>query len=174
MRRKSDMWSEFLPDEEVQEAQATTANILGRLDVLEEQLRSQFTSMATYAQIAQQAVENARAEARADLDRERGVLLGLIEQVREGTIQMTPAPSLATMPPPAVPSFPAPSSEPANLPAPAPDAQLEVSALARIAVLEDRIEELTEQFHQMLRSQQHLAESLQALFAPRNGRSSAA
>ena len=49
---------------------------------LEEQVRSQFTSVATYAAIASEQVELARGEAKAGLDRTRDTLVGLMEQLR--------------------------------------------------------------------------------------------
>ena len=46
-------------------------------------MRSQYTSVAAYASIAQEQVEFTRNEARADLDRTRQTLIGLVEQVRD-------------------------------------------------------------------------------------------
>ena len=89
MRRKSDMWQEldeqgagFLPEVDVQENQSAMANLGDRLNTVEQQLLSQYTSIAAYAQIAQQSVDTARAEARADLDREKTTLVSLAERVR--------------------------------------------------------------------------------------------
>ena len=53
---------------------------------LEEQIRSQYTSVAAYASIAQEQVEFTRNEARADLDRTRQTLIDLVEQVRRESI----------------------------------------------------------------------------------------
>jgi hypothetical protein len=145
MRRKSDMWQDkgegFLPAEERQEAEAAAADTRDRLAKLEEQLLSQYTSMATYAQIAQQAVETARAEARADLDREKATLISLLERVRTECTGEHPTPLAATA-------------------AQATD----VSTLARIALLEDNFERLSYQFAQVLRSQEDLANSLTMMF----------
>lgn len=89
MRRKSDMWQEldehggsFLPEVGVQENQSAMAKLGDRLDKVEQQLLSQYTSIAAYAQIAQQSVDAARAEGRADLDREKTTLVSLAERVR--------------------------------------------------------------------------------------------
>ena len=85
MRRKSDMFREFgdgdqpfLPAESEQAASIELQRMRDRLAVVEDQLKSQFTSIATYAAISQQTVETARAEARADLDREKATLIKLL------------------------------------------------------------------------------------------------
>src|SRR3954451_164978 len=144
MRRKSDMWQEknedFLPAEAQQQAQTTAAETQERLTKLEEQLMSQYSSMATYAQIAQQSVDTVRAEARADLDREKATMISLIERVRAECTGEVPLPSLS---------------------APAPP---DVSFLARLALLEDNFERLSYQFGQVLRSQEELANSIAMLF----------
>src|SRR3978361_2322931 len=83
MRRKTDMFKDFtngdamsfLPGEGEQEATTNAAQMRERLATVEEQLRSQFTSLAAYAQISQQSVATARAESRADLDREKATII---------------------------------------------------------------------------------------------------
>jgi uncharacterized small protein (DUF1192 family) len=55
---------EFLPDDEHARAAVLVAELRERLAVVETQLKSQYLSMAAYAQIAQEQVEFARAEAR--------------------------------------------------------------------------------------------------------------
>ena len=139
MRRKSDMWQAytdgsgaFLPGEDEQAARAAAVDVRERLTMVEEQLRSQFTSMAAYAQIAQQSIDQARAEARADLDREKSTLVTLVERVRDEVV---------TSP----------------QPAPQPDDNL---ALARIAQLEEKFVQLTQQFAMTLRYQEELANSV--------------
>ena len=106
MRRKSDMWQEldehggtFLPEVDVQENQSALANLGDRLDTVEQQLLSQYTSIAAYAQIAQQSVDSARAEARADLDREKTTLVSLVERARDENAGMQGEPKhrLATL-----------------------------------------------------------------------------
>ena len=166
MRRKGDMWQEmndqtsFLPEEEVQQAQLMATDALERLARLEDQLKSQFTSMATYAQIAQQGVDTARAEARADLDREKATLISLIEKVRAESHGDSPRPAFAPpvtgeTPKTATPSTPMPST---------PTPSTDVSTLARLALLEDNFERLTYQFGQVLRSQEELANSIAMMF----------
>ncbi len=153
MRRKSDMWrdvgddSSFLPGEREQQERTAAADVMSRLGVVEEQLRGQFTSMAAYAQIAQQSVDTARAEGRADLDREISKVVTLVERARD--------------------EFGTPRIESLNTssatPAPAP-ASIDITALARIALLEDKFEVMSQQFIECLRSQQELANSIAYMF----------
>ena len=153
MRRKSDMWNvdehSFLPEEGAQAAQAAAADVQDRLTQLEDQLKSQFTSMSTFHQIAIQSVETTRAEARADLDREKATLIGLVERVRDECAGMSPATAPA-----------APIAAPVDHQQPA----INVSALARLAVLEDRFEDLGRQVALCLRSQEELANSIAFMF----------
>jgi hypothetical protein len=143
------MWQDandqFLPAEAQQQAQAEVADTRERVLKLEEQLMSQFTSMATYAQIAQQSVETARAEARADLDREKATLISLIERVRNECHGDSPIPSSAS-------------------PTASTPTQPDISTLARLALLEDNFERLSYQFGQVLRSQEDLANSIATMF----------
>ena len=150
MRRKSDMWHDvndqmsFLPGEGEQAAQTAAADVRERLATLEGQLKSQFTSMATYAQIAQEAVGVARAEARADLDREKATLVTLVERVHNELLGEAPRHPLAP------PSAPQPS--------------VDISTLARLALLEDKFERMSQQFTQVMRSQEELANSIAMMF----------
>jgi len=153
MRRKSDMWQDFsetgasfLPGEGEQAATAAAADVRERLAMVEEQLRSQFTSMAAYAQISQQAIDTARAESRADLDREKAMLISLVERLRG---EVTPA-----MGTPITPAAPVSTVATAT----------DVTAMARIAMLEDRFEQLSRQFAQTLRYQEDLANSIALMF----------
>lgn len=150
MRRKSDMWHDvndqmsFLPGEGEQAAQTAAADVRERLATLEGQLKSQFTSMAAYAQIAQEAVGVARAEARADLDREKATIVTLVERVHNELLGEAPRHPLAP------PSAPQPS--------------VDISTLARLALLEDKFERMSQQFTQVMRSQEELANSIAMMF----------
>ena len=150
MRRKSDMWHDvndqmsFLPGEGEQAAQTAAADVRERLVTLEGQLKSQFTSMAAYAQIAQEAVGVARAEARADLDREKATIVTLVERVHNELLGEAPRHPLAP------PSAPQPS--------------VDISTLARLALLEDKFERMSQQFTQVMRSQEELANSIAMMF----------
>ena len=103
MRRKSDMFKDFtdgdiapfLPGEGEQAATTAALQTRERLAMVEEQLKSQFTSIAAYAQLSQHAVETARAESRADLDREKATILSLLERLREEALSAGPRTSAA-------------------------------------------------------------------------------
>jgi predicted amino acid-binding ACT domain protein len=71
----------ILGDEKAADIQASLAQLRLKVAALEEQVRSQYTSVAAYASIAQEQVEFTRNEARADLDRTRQTLIELVEQV---------------------------------------------------------------------------------------------
>jgi chromosome segregation ATPase len=160
MRRKGDMFKDFtdgdvapfLPEEGEQAATTAALQTRERLSMVEEQLKSQFTSIAAYAQISQHAVETARAEARADLDREKATILSLLERLRDEVLAAGPrAPTERA------------AHEPSDRTTTEADA-INVSALARIALLEDRFERLSDQFTQVLKSQEALADSIAFMF----------
>ena len=82
---------------ELDELKAVVADLSGRL-------HAQFTTIAAHAEIARQQADFAREEARADVDRSRDVLIGLIEQLRSETAGNThhvagsaPGPSIETL-----------------------------------------------------------------------------
>ncbi len=163
MRRKSDMWQDmkdesFLPGEGEQAAQAAAADVQDRLTILEDQLRSQFNSMSTYHQIALQAAETARAEARADLDRERATLVSLVERVRTEAVSGSAVVPVGVVAGAAATPAPVTPAEAVTEPA------INVSALARIALLEDQFEQLRQQVGLCLRSQEELANSITFMF----------
>ena len=102
----------ILGDEEAAAVQASLAQLHLKVTALEEQLRSQYTSVAAYASIAQEQIEFTRNEARSDLDRTRQTLIELVERVRhEGSEPRTRvagappgplAPPIVTAPSPAL------------------------------------------------------------------------
>jgi uncharacterized protein (DUF2384 family) len=89
MRRNDKSWSEldellepFLPDEHAETGTAVAVEFRNRLVKLEQQVLSQYTSMAAYATIAKQDSEAVKVEARADLDRSQATVIGLTEKLR--------------------------------------------------------------------------------------------
>jgi hypothetical protein len=62
-------------------SRATVDLLEARVAELEQQVLAQFSALAAYATIAEQAVDTARAEARSDLDRNRTTILGLVDQL---------------------------------------------------------------------------------------------
>lgn len=72
---------------ELEQVQVAVADLTARV-------HSQFTTIAAHAEIARQQADFARAEARADMERTRETVIGLIEQVRaEARRPGLPAPS---------------------------------------------------------------------------------
>lgn len=69
-------------DEEAAKLRLDLDELRTQVSGLMVQVHSQFTTIAAHAEIARQQAEFARKEARADLDRTRDMLIGLIEQVR--------------------------------------------------------------------------------------------
>jgi hypothetical protein len=89
MRRNDKSWMEldellepFLPAEHEQTGAVVAVEFRNRLVKLEQQVMSQYTSMAAYATIAKTDSEAVKVEARADLDRSQATVIGLIEKLR--------------------------------------------------------------------------------------------
>jgi hypothetical protein len=76
----------FFGDETAAEAIVEVHDLQHRVEQVEAQINSQFTSLATYAQIAQEQVEMARAEARSATERSEQRLTSLIERERTDRI----------------------------------------------------------------------------------------
>ena len=72
----------ILGDEEAASAAAEMVDLRRRVEQAESQIASQLTSLATYAQIAQEQVELARSEARAQTERSEQRMTSLIERER--------------------------------------------------------------------------------------------
>jgi hypothetical protein len=77
---------EFFGDEAAAATSAEIHDLRDRVEQVESQINSQFTSLATYAQIAQEQVELARAEARAATERSEQRVTSLIERERADRI----------------------------------------------------------------------------------------
>ena len=89
MRRNDKSWMEldellepFLPAEHEQTGTAVAVEFRNRLVKLEQQVMSQYTSMAAYATIAKTDAQAVKVEARSDLDRAQATVIGLIEKLR--------------------------------------------------------------------------------------------
>ena len=89
MRRNEKSWMEldellepFLPAEHNETGAVVAVEFRNRLVKLEQQVLSQYTSMAAYATIAKQDAEAVKVEARADLDRSQATVIGLTEKLR--------------------------------------------------------------------------------------------
>jgi hypothetical protein len=77
---------EFFGDEAAAATNVEIHHLRDRVEQVESQINSQFTSLATYAQIAQEQVELARAEARAATERSEQRVTSLIERERADRI----------------------------------------------------------------------------------------
>lgn len=77
---------EFFGDEAAAATSVEIHELRERVEQAESQINSQFTSLATYAQIAQEQVELARAEAKAATERSEQRLTSLIERERADRI----------------------------------------------------------------------------------------
>jgi hypothetical protein len=73
---------EFFPDEAAHEIRAISNDLRERISKLETQMMAQYTAMAAYATIAQNATEGLRSEMRSDIDRSQSTTIGLVERVR--------------------------------------------------------------------------------------------
>ena len=89
MRRNDKSWMEsdeplesFLPLEQTESGAMVAAEFRNRLVKIEQQVMSQYTSMAAYATIAKHDGEAVKVEARADLDRSQATVIGLMEKLR--------------------------------------------------------------------------------------------
>ena len=70
-------------DEEAAEMRAQLAAVVGRVDELNERVNAQFTSISAHAEISREQMSEVREEARADMERSREMLLGLIDRLRD-------------------------------------------------------------------------------------------
>ncbi len=73
---------EFFPDEAAHEIRMASNDLRDRIAKLETQTMAQYTAMAAYATIAQNATDGLRAEMRSDIDRSQSTTIGLVERVR--------------------------------------------------------------------------------------------
>lgn len=126
----------ILGDEAVAELLTTVEQLRAEVSDLKARVDSQFTTIAAHAEIARQQAEFARQEARADLERSRETLIGLIEQVR------SPGPDVH------VPGTP---------PDPSADTTRE-----RVGDVERRIDELTTTVERCFGRQNELADTMAA------------
>ncbi|MEI8239760.1 MAG: hypothetical protein WCI22_10090 [Actinomycetota bacterium] len=89
MRRSEKKWMEynelttpFLTPDSDESVTSVAIELRDRMVKVEQQVLAQYTATAAYATLAQQGVDNARAEARSDLDRVQSTVLGLLDKLR--------------------------------------------------------------------------------------------
>ena len=81
-KKNANSTASLLGDEQAAELRHDVAALQRRFDELAQQVHSQYTTIAAHAEIARQQADFVRVEARADLDRTRETLIGLLEAVR--------------------------------------------------------------------------------------------
>jgi len=133
----------FFGDEEAAAKAATLDGLATRVQQVESQLNSQFTSMAAYAQIAQEQVELARSEASMAVDRSEKRLVELIERERNDRLAATGS---GTTNPDGAIGWSSPEAE------------------ARLANLESSVAEIRTGLAECLARQKALADAITALF----------
>lgn len=72
----------FLPEGSEESVTSVAIELRDRMVKVEQQVLAQYTATAAYATLAQQGLEEARGEARADLDRSQSTVIGLIDRLR--------------------------------------------------------------------------------------------
>jgi hypothetical protein len=136
-----DEFSGIFGDEEAADNEAQFDQLRERVQSVEGQIHSQFTSMAAYAQIAQEQIELARAESRSGNERSESRLTELIERERAERMGM-----------------PTPGTE--------PDATSDTEQ--RLDSLEAAVEVMKVGIGDCLSRQKALADAITALFQPRD------
>ena len=136
-----DEFSGIFGDEEAADNEAQFDQLRERVQNVEGQIHSQFTSMAAYAQIAQEQIELARAESRSENERSESRLTELIERER---------------------------SERMGLPAPGAEPGVSSHAEQRLDSLEAAVEVIKVGIGDCLSRQKALADAITALFQPAN------
>lgn len=89
MRRSDKSWLEFdeltkpfLAPGSDESVTAVAVELRDRMVKVEQQVLAQYTATAAYATLSQQGVDQARAEARADLDRAQSTVFSLLDTLR--------------------------------------------------------------------------------------------
>ena len=132
-------FTELFGDEAAADHEAQMSELRDRVQQVEGHINSQFTSLAAYAQIAQEQVELARAEARSSTERTEQKLTQLIERER---------------------------AERLGMPTPGTGATAGPDIEGRLDSLERSIEMLKVGISDCLSRQKALADAITALFQP--------
>ena len=89
MRRSEKNWAEFeeatqpfLPAGSDETVAAVATELRDRMAKVEQQVLAQYTATAAYATLAQQGLDNTRAESRNDLDRAQSTVFSLLDRLR--------------------------------------------------------------------------------------------
>lgn len=141
--------SEFFGDEDAVEEAALVDHLRDRVEHVEQQLSSQFTSLAAYAQIAQEQIETARAEAKHTSERTERRLIELVERERADRLE-------------ALGHSPANGHPSTGWSAPGADDRLDA--------LERSVAQIQHGLNDCLSRQKALADAITALFEPQMAR----
>lgn len=128
---------EIFGDEDAAEMRSEIAQLRAMIIETNDQVHSQFTTIAAHAQIAREQADFAREEAHANLERTREMLIGLLEQVH------------------------AEPDRTHHQPGSAPGASIE-SQQERIAAIEARISTIADTTSYCFRRQHELADTMVA------------
>ena len=135
---------DFFGDEAAAEEARLVDQLHERVKQVEGQVNSQFTSLAAYAQIAQEQVELARAESRNETERTERRLIELIERERADRIATSNGAGGAV-------------SNPWGAPV----------VQARLDALEEAVAEIRRGLNECLARQKALADAITSLFEPK-------
>ena len=140
----------FFGDESAAETIVEMHELQHRVEQVESQVNSQFTSLATYAQIAQEQVELARSEAKAATERSEQRMTELIERERADRLASASgvAPTEAT-------------SDIASSPV---EASTDIEVTDRLDALDVAIDEIRAGLADCLQRQKELAEAITTMF----------
>ena len=132
----------FFGDESAAETIVEVHELQQRVELVEAQVNSQFTSLATYAQIAQEQVELARSEAKAATERSEQRMTELIE--RERADRLAESSGVA----------------PAELASSAVAASTDIEVSDRLDALDGAVDEIRAGLADCLQRQKELAEAI--------------
>lgn len=130
---------EFFGDEAAADHSTQLDVLRTRVAQVEGQISSQFTSMAAYAQIAQEQIELVRAESHSGVERSERRLIQLIERERSDRMLTIGH---------------------------APSAPVDADVASRLATLEDTLTQIKVVVADCLSRQKALADAITALFEP--------
>ncbi|BAN00507.1 hypothetical protein [Ilumatobacter coccineus] len=142
---------QFFGDEAAAAEVVRVDDLHHRVTQVEQQISSQFTSMAAYAQIAQEQIETARSEAKHATERTERRMTELIERERADRIEAS-----GTAAPAAGSAWTAPD------------------VAARLDTLERSVAEIKHGLNECLARQKALADAITALFEPQTNAGHAA
>lgn len=134
---------QFFGDEAAAAEVVRVDDLHHRVTQVEQQISSQFTSMAAYAQIAQEQIETARSEAKHTTERTERRMTELIERERSDRLETSGEPTAAS-----------------GSGWTAPD------VAARLDTLERGVLEIKHGLNECLARQKALADAITALFEP--------